>query len=153
MKNVQNVPEYEIPSLLDFPGPTITSYPLETVVAEKLEAIFSIGMLNSRMKDFYDLYFISCRESFSYTSLMEAIRRTFTRRGTPFPEDFPPVLSPAVIEDTTKQRQWEAFLKKIRTTDYPVTFADAVVRIRNFIEPFFFHDKLPTHWDPEQGWQ
>ena len=104
---------YEIPSLLDLPDPTITSYPLESVVAEKLEAIFSIGMLNSRMKDFYDLYFISCKESFSSASLMEAVRCTFARRGTPFPENFPPVLSPTVIEDTVKQRQWEKKKKKI----------------------------------------
>jgi hypothetical protein len=144
---------YEIPSLLDLPDPTITSYPLESVVAEKLEAIFSIGIINSRMKDFYDLYFISCKESFSYTSLIEAVRCTFTRRGTPFPEEFPPVLSSTVIEDTVKQKQWEAFLKKIRSTDYPVPFSDAVSRIRDFIEPFFFHDKVFSHWDPEQGWK
>ena len=66
-------------------------YPREVVVAEKLEAIVVLGERNSRIKDLFDLRFLASRFDFERTTLSEAIRRTFERRGTPIPAD-PPVM-------------------------------------------------------------
>src|SRR3954451_21084114 len=73
----------EYPTLLDFPAPVLLAYPKETVVAGKLEALTKLGLLNSRMKDYYDLALLSRLYSFSGKVLVEAVRATFRRRETP----------------------------------------------------------------------
>ena len=85
--------EIEYPALLDAPAPILRAYPPETVVAEKTEAIVSLGIGNSRMKDFYDLWTILQTFAFEGNDLAEAIRRTFERRRTSLPEQVPVGLS------------------------------------------------------------
>src|SRR6202166_382663 len=74
--------EVEYPTLLDFPAPMLQAYPKETVIAEKLEALTKLGLLNSRMKDYYDLALLSRMYSFEGENLIEAIIATFRHRGT-----------------------------------------------------------------------
>lgn len=106
-------PEHiEYPTLLGFPAPLLHSYPRETVVAEKYQALINLGMANSRKKDFYDLWVISQRFDFDGTTLSEAINNTFTRRETPLPKQIPSGLSPEFYNDKQKDRQWDAFLRK-----------------------------------------
>lgn len=94
--------EVEVPALLDFPRPRLRAYPRETVVAEKLEALVSLGITNSRMKDFYDLWYLSRHFGFEGAPLSAAIRATFERRGTALPEAIPLALSVAFSGDPAK---------------------------------------------------
>lgn len=77
--------EIDYPTLLDFPAPRVWAYPRETVVAEKLQAMVDLGIVNTRMKDFYDLWVIASQFSFYGPLLAEAIKATFARRGTQVP--------------------------------------------------------------------
>lgn len=101
------------PSLLDdVPAPTLRVYPRTTVVAEKLEVIVSLGMANSRMKDYYDLRALAREGKLEDGPLAEAIAATFRRRGTQLPDQLPLGLSEEFAQDGTKLAQWKAFLGK-----------------------------------------
>jgi len=104
--------ELEYKTLLDFAAPRLLAYPRETVVAEKLEAAVSLGMQNSRMKDFYDLWAMARQFQFDGGTLSGAIRNTFDRRKTPLPAVAPVALPGKFIADAAKQRQWSSFLSK-----------------------------------------
>ncbi len=81
--------QIEYPTLLGFPAPYLKVYPVETIVAEKLETLVVLGMANSRVKDYYDLVLVSRMFGFELCTLAEAVRRTFERRGTPVPASTP----------------------------------------------------------------
>lgn len=95
--------EAEFPALLDSPAPRLRTYPKETVVAEKLEAMVKLGMANSRMKDFYDLVVLCTRFDFDGIVLSRAIRATFERRATPLPTDLPLALTPMFTTDPRRK--------------------------------------------------
>ena len=99
----------DYPTLLDTPAPRVLSYARETVIAEKFQAIVNLGMINSRMKDYYDLWMISQTFEVDQSRVAEAIAATFTRRGTAIPETVPEGLSSNFSEDTVKRQQWERF--------------------------------------------
>lgn len=100
-----------LPSLLDLPAPTLGSYAPETVVAEKLEALVVLGLETSRMKDLYDLDLL--RRTFAFDDdLVAAVEATFSRRGTPIPDQPPVGLTEGFSSDAVKQMQWRAFLRK-----------------------------------------
>ena len=108
---VPTPPTVDVPSLLDLPAPRLRAYAPETVVAEKLEALVVLGLTTSRMKDLYDLDLL--RQTFPFDdTLVDAVRATFQRRGTPLPNELPIGLTDAFAEDATKQTQWRAFLRK-----------------------------------------
>ena len=100
------------PTLLDSPAPLLRVYPRETVVSEKFQALVNLGMANSRMKDFFDIWFVANRFEFDGRTLSEAIKNTFERRATVLPEQTPSGLSAEFYRDTQKNRQWDAFLRK-----------------------------------------
>lgn len=98
----------------DVPAPVLRVYPRETVISEKLEAIVSLGMLNSRMKDFFDLRALVREGRADRKILVEAIRATFDRRSTPIPEGVPPGLSTEFANDSAKRALWKGFLDRSR---------------------------------------
>ena len=100
------------PTLLQLNPPKLNAYTRETVVAEKLEAMVKLGLTNSRMKDFYDLWVMARTFSFMGSVLGEAIRATFTRRATEIPTSSPIALTAAFAQDETKKKQWQAFRKR-----------------------------------------
>lgn len=100
------------PMLPDLPAPRLRAYPRYTVVAEKLEALTSLGIANSRMKDYFDLWVLANHAEFDGATLAEAIRATFGRRATPLPAGVPFGLSEDFASDGQKQTQWRAFLGK-----------------------------------------
>ena len=100
------------PILEDNPPPVLKAYPRETVLAEKLEAVVSLGMANSRMKDFFDLQVLIQDYPADRRLAAVAIGRTFERRGTPIPASLPIGLSDEFAQDRTKQVQWKAFVTK-----------------------------------------
>jgi Nucleotidyl transferase AbiEii toxin, Type IV TA system len=100
--------------LSEFPAPRLRVYPRATVVAEKLEAIVSLGMANSRLKDYYDLRALAAEGMLDTAGLAEAIAATFLRRGTPIPIELPIGLTDEFALDQAKFAQWKAFLNKNR---------------------------------------
>ncbi len=122
------------PALLDFPAPQVRTYPVYTVVAEKFEAMVKLGIANTRMKDFHDVWFLARRFTLDVPTLRQAINATFARRQTVLPI-WPEPLSDAFANDTAKQTQWAAFLRRNALTGVPDRFADVVVDLRKFIEP------------------
>jgi len=106
------------PTLLDMPAPVLAVYPLETVVAEKLEAIVKLASFNSRVKDYFDLWMLMRFESLDRSLLPEAIRATFARRNTALPITLPVGLSPSFAEE--RQAMWQAFLARSTLTAPPL---------------------------------
>ncbi len=105
--------ELEIPSILKMPSARMLTYPKESVIAEKFEAIVSLGLVNSRMKDFYDIRSLSRGYSFDGAILSQAIKRTFARRGTVLPTGIPLAFTAEFFENEDKRKQWIAFCKKM----------------------------------------
>lgn len=107
--------ESVFPCLLDgMPSPHLKVYPREAVVAEKLEAIASLGMINTRMKDYFDLHALALEGAVDIDDLAGAIAATFRRRGTALLGDLPVGLTEQFALDRAKQAQWRAFLGKNR---------------------------------------
>ena len=104
--------EAEWQGLLNFPTARLLVYPPETVVAEKLEALVSLGLSNSRMKDFYDLHWLATHFELDRSALGGAIRNTFARRETPLPQGTPVAYTAEFTEDSQKRGQWNSFLRK-----------------------------------------
>lgn len=98
----------DYPTILDFPAPRLRGYSKESVVAEKFEAAVRHGDVNSRMKDFYDIWVLSRQFEFDGATLAEAVRKVFSRRGTELSPDAVPLKS-AFAEDASKAAQWRAF--------------------------------------------
>jgi hypothetical protein len=100
--------EINYPVLLDAPGPHLRAYPVETVVPEKIEALVTLGIANSRLKDFYDLWLIAETFDLDWSVLETAVRNTFDRRQTALPGETPIGLSDFYVE--TWDHQWRTFL-------------------------------------------
>lgn len=137
-------------SLLDFPPVNLLAYPPETVIAEKLEAAVELQWANSRMKDFYDLYWLSEHMSFDRALLSEAVRATFARRGTELPIETPLALTSEFAEDSGKNKQWEAFLGKNKLTAAP--FPEIILRLRQFLMPVMQANGAQQKWEPGRFW-
>src|SRR4051812_17334242 len=119
--------------LEELPPPRIKVYPPETVVAEKVQAMVKLGIANSRMKDFFDVWFLASTHEFDEDLLARAIGRTFVRRRTIIPpEAF--ALSEAFYVDPQKQKLWRAFLGK-NAIEAPAEFAVIGNLLRSFILP------------------
>lgn len=117
------VPKQEkrkIPTQLDdFVAPTVNTYSIETTVAEKIDAILSLMEFSSRMKDYYDIYYLANKFDFDGATLTEALKKTFENRGHSFTiEQFEQVMS--FDNDEAMQKKWKAFVRKIgtKTDDY-----------------------------------
>ena len=132
------VPKQEkrkIPTQLDdFTAPTVNTYSLETTIAEKIDAILSLMEFSSRMKDYYDIYYLANKFDFDGATLTEALRKTFENRGHTFTaEQFEQVM--AFDSDDAMQKKWKAFVRKIdtKTDDY----STVLKTIKTFlIKPF-----------------
>jgi len=127
-----NASQIEYPTLLEFPAPVLRAYSKETVVAEKLEALTTLGVLNSRMKDYYDLWALSCLYSFEGKVLVKAISATFARRDTTI-EPHPAGLGDPFIEE--KAAQWKAFLHRSRLEVVPAEFQEVAHKVTDFAHP------------------
>ena len=145
----------DYPTLLPMPAPQIQAYPMETVIAEKLEAEVHLGMLNSRMKDFFDVWFLARTFTFEAAALADAMRATFERRGTPLDAEAFDNLIRELSTDTSKRTQWEAFLNKGKLAA-PPNFADVLDAIRNFasipLRTSSSGSREPASWRPGGPW-
>ena len=122
------------PTMLDFPAPELRGYTMKSTIAEKFQAMVKLGILNSRMKDFYDLWLLSRQFDFDGRLLAAAIRKTFEKRRTDIPMQ-PTALQHSFAKDPTKEGEWRAFIRKARLHNAPASFPDAVSAIKLFLEP------------------
>lgn len=102
----------EFPVLLPLEAPRVRTYPPEALIAEKLEAMVVLGIANSRMKDFYDIWTLVHSLTFHLPVLARSVHATFERRRTPLPDSLPLALGAEFLDDATKQVQWQAFVKR-----------------------------------------
>lgn len=116
--------------LPDLPAPHLKTYPVYTVIAEKLHAIVLLGMTNSRLKDYLDLSILVQREELDQEILARAIQATFQRRSTPLPAHVPIGLSDEFGHDITRQNLWNAFLKKNDITITPLQNVVTMLRLK-----------------------
>ena len=107
-------------------------YPRYTVIAEKYEAITSLGIANSRMKDFFDLWILTRHSELDAATLRQAITATFARRGTALPSTTPVGLSDEFAADAAKQMQWKAFIA--RNQLQATTLQEVVTHLRGYLE-------------------
>ncbi len=128
----------DYPTLLNLPAPRIRAYPPETVVAEKLQALVDLGMQNSRMKDFYDLWIIARQFSFEGPTMVAAVRATFERRATTLPKTVPTGLSEEFATDEQKNKQWRAFLERTQLPERDPGLSQVVNDLRSFLLPAVF---------------
>lgn len=123
------------PAILDFPAPQLLAYPRETVVAEKYQALTILGIANSRMKDFYDLWTLARQFSFAGPLLCAAIAATFARRNTPLPAAPPIALTAEFSDDRVKSTQWKAWLKKTQPAGELPSLEEVVALLETFLMP------------------
>jgi len=124
------------PALLEFPAPKVLAYAKDLVIAEKLHAMVVHGMDNSRMKDYYDIWFLSQHFDFSNRRLSKAIRTTFTRRKTTLPSDWPVGLTDEFFMDPRVVTQWNAFWNKSSLPVKVVGLKSIGKNLRDFLKPF-----------------
>jgi hypothetical protein len=140
--------------LSEFAAPKLRVYPRYTVVAEKLEALASLGIANSRMKDYFDLWILSRHTEFDGDTLRRAIQATFDRRKTKLASDAPLGLTDAFAQDAQKQTQWQAFLGKNRLE--ALRLEDVVASLRDFLLPVIAaanaEADYPQHWPAGGPW-
>jgi predicted nucleotidyltransferase component of viral defense system len=123
------------PTLLGQPAPKIRVYPRETVIAEKVQAMVVLGILNSRMKDFYDIWSLSGHFFFDGQLLCQAIQATFAQRATPVPQSAPVALTSDFTERPDKITQWNAFVRRNRLDVGGATLTHIGVDLSQFLLP------------------
>ena len=146
--------QMEFPTLLEEKPPRIKVYSIESIISEKFEAMVKLAMINSRIKDFYDIYNLSVNYNFQSDRLKKAIESTFQRRKTIIPDNLL-VFRLEFHRDEEKQRQWSAFLRKSRLHDVNQGFNEIMERITSFLKPIVNSIKDKTRedktWDAITG--
>jgi predicted nucleotidyltransferase component of viral defense system len=142
----------EYPTLLNAPPPLLRAYTRYTLIAEKFEAMIDLGMINSRLKDFYDIWLLSKFFSFEGNILQKALKNTFERRGTVYPLSMPLAFTPDFYENSQKLIQWEAFIKRAKLKIMAESLASIVADISAFLIPITqAHETFKSVWQPEIG--
>ena len=142
----------DYPTILDMESPKINAYSVETVIAEKFEALVKLNYQTSRMKDFYDIIFIAGNYRINSSDLRISIEKTFAQRSTPL-KNRSVIFENEFKNDELKQKQFKGFLKRIKS-EMKEDFAGAVDQLEAFIEPIFidsnnklFWNKVNRKWD------
>lgn len=153
-------PEPELasfPVLLPMGAPVIRAYPREASIAEKFQAMILLDIRNSRMKDFYDIWFIANTWTFDMASLRKAILASFERRGSATPTGVPFALTDDFLNDPRKTQQWSAFVNRLNPGEKAPSLKEVGVVVRSFLLPCISSGS-PTKpdtlsWTPNQGWK
>mgnify|MGYP000741701417 CR=1 FL=1 len=149
--------EVVFPAMLEFEKPVLMAYPKETVIAEKFEAMIKLGMVNSRMKDFFDLKYLLDSFSFEGDSVSSAMKATFNRRKTAIPDDLPIAFTPVFHSDNGKQRLWNAFLEKYNIAKDVWELRHVCDSLSEFLMPpcnsVLNGKSFDANWTPGRGWQ
>ena len=143
------------PTLLEFPAPELSGYPRETVVAEKFQAMVYLRTLNSRIKDFYDVWLLANQYAFDGALLAKAIAATFANRDTAI--DMAPIaFTPDFTEQGSTLAQWTAFRNKLPNTECPTKLSNVVTILAGFLLPIAralaSGESFDRHWSPGGPW-
>jgi hypothetical protein len=145
------------PSALGYPAAHVRAYTRYSVVAEKLESMVQLGIADSRMKDFYDIWLMSRLFDFHLVTLCNAIQDTFKRRKTDIPKAAPMALTEEFWGDTQKRTQWNAFIRKSKPEGAEADFEKVVKSIADFLLPTFRAIESghirDLHWDVGGPWK
>jgi hypothetical protein len=144
-----------LPTILDFPPPEVRGYSRESTIAEKFHAMVYLGEINSRMKDFYDIWFLATRFAFDGSLLARAVRETFQHQHTAIPL-LPVAFGDAFARDREKQTQWSTFIRRRQVEDAPAALSEAIRVIAAFLQPVIraLIEERPfrQHWPPGGPW-
>lgn len=125
--------KFSYPTLLEMPTPILLGYTLETVFAEKLESIVKLASVNTRMKDFYDIWTIVKNHYMDLFTLKKAVHQVFSNRGTPF--KYPVAFTPDFYDLPESQKRWKKFLEMIGKE--PISFGEVIADLSSFIKEIF----------------
>lgn len=148
---------FDYPVILDLPVPRLNCYNKETVIAEKLQAMVKLDILNSRMKDIYDIWILSRRFEFDSKLLTDAIVNTFKRRETELTANIV-TFTESYYHNEEKIAQWKGFLKRSKVSDAPTELEEVTGSVKAFLLPVLAHieraDEFKKIWMPElRTWQ
>ncbi|MBI5049840.1 MAG: nucleotidyl transferase AbiEii/AbiGii toxin family protein [Nitrospirae bacterium] len=147
----------DYPVILDFPKPHLKGYPAESVVSEKFEAMVKLGLLNSRMKDFYDIWLMMRQFDFDGLKLVEALKGTFEHRKTPLPEHKPLFAEEIYDEKSDRQTLWKAFLKKGDIKYVPEKLRTTATEIEQFLinplDAIYRSQEFSKEWKSAGPWK
>ena len=127
--------EVRYPTILDLPAPEVLAYPRYTVVSEKFQAMVMLGIANSRMKDFYDIWEMARQFEFDGLVFAQSIKATFEQRRTALPAEIPLALTDSFSQDRAKMTQWGAFIRKNRLMEEKVSLQEVTVFLMGFLMP------------------
>jgi len=148
---------FDYPVILDLPKPHLKGYTLESVVSEKFEAMVKLGLLNSRMKDFFDIWLMMRKFDFDGLNLTEALKRTFEHRKTELPQKRPLFAEEIYDEKSDRQTLWMAFLRKGDIKHAPDKLSATAKAIEKFlIKPIDAIHKgiaLKKTWEASGTWK
>lgn len=136
--------QMKFPVLLDMDEPKIYAYSLYSVIAEKFEAITSLGLINGRYKDFYDIYILAKKFDLSGLELQEAIQETFSHRGTTFDDIV--AFDNEFTKDIVRQNRWKSFVKKKKTVEN-VSFENTIALVKEVLMPIVQAIKSDSKYD------
>ncbi|RYD34475.1 MAG: nucleotidyl transferase AbiEii/AbiGii toxin family protein [Verrucomicrobiaceae bacterium] len=149
--------EVTMPSLLDMPAPQLRAYRRETVIAEKFEAMVTLGLQNSRLKDYFDLWFLGHRFAFDGAVLAASVVGTFARRQTRLPEGIPRGLTSQYSSDPAHLTAWNSFWRKTGIKEEKPSLEAVVQFIVEFLGPVIqaagSSGKFRGTWAPGGPWQ
>jgi predicted nucleotidyltransferase component of viral defense system len=150
-------PEFaSFPVLLPMEPPVIRAYPREAAIAEKLNAMVVLDIRNSRMKDFYDIWFMANTWTFEMAILRDAIHTSFERRGVGIPQDVPFALTEEFLGDPQKTRQWNAFVSRLYPGSASPSLEEVGVLLRAFLLPCILSvsaaESAARYWTPSLHW-
>lgn len=142
------------PTILDLPYPELKGYSFESVIAEKFEAIMKLGIVNTRMKDFFDIWNLSKQFEFDGEKLVRALEITFNKRKTPIKKQ-PESFSEVYYMDPVQQKRWKEFLKKIHfenEIDFSFVIENLVAFLNPLSEALILKKTFQKRWLYNQKW-
>jgi len=148
----------DYPPLLDQPAPRILAYDPSTAVAEKFESIVALGLVDSRMKDFYDLWMLAGTLPFHGRTLAGAFAATFLARGTRLPLELPPGLTDEFSSQAGTAAMWRAYQSRLATAgiEAPAALSEVLALVGSFAMPVARataeNAPFPYSWRPHEGW-
>ncbi len=147
----------EFPSLLGLPRASMHGYCAETVIAEKALAMVELGLLNSRLKDYYDILHLCRKRSFEGPVLVAAMEATARKRGVRIPTVVIPGLTAEYAHDPARIMQWQGFCSRLKSELRPGALHAVVEELAEFLRPIFRAAAsgagLPMQWPPKGPWQ